>query len=43
MYMDRDDIADNLLRKWREPVKNALESSNELVGLIEQVYNQAVV
>jgi spore cortex formation protein SpoVR/YcgB (stage V sporulation) len=38
MYMDREDIADNLLRRWKDVVRNALEVSINLVNLIEQVY-----
>ena len=37
-YMDREDIADNLLRRWKEPVHGALEVSAQLVKLIEAVY-----
>jgi len=37
-YMDREDIADNLLRRWKEPVNGALEVSAQLVKLIETVY-----
>ena len=43
MYMDRDDIADNLLRKWKDAIRGALEVSVGLVTAIEQVYNQAIV
>jgi hypothetical protein len=43
MYMDREDIADNMLRRWREPVRNALEVSANLVKSIEAVYEQAIV
>ena len=35
MYMDREDIADNMLRRWREPVRGALEVSALLVPCIE--------
>ena len=35
MYMDREDIADNLLRKWKEAVRGALEVSVILVTAIE--------
>lgn len=38
MYMDREDIADNMLRRWRDQVRGALEVSANLVTLIEQVY-----
>ena len=43
MYMDREDIADNLLRRWKDIVRNALEVSVNLVKLIEQVYEQAII
>ena len=39
MYMDREDIADNMLRRWRESVRGALEVSSELVKIIETVYD----
>jgi hypothetical protein len=42
MYMDREDIADNMLRRWRDIIHNALEVSVNLVKLIEQVYEQAI-
>ena len=35
MYMDREDIADNLLRRWKDIVRGALEVSVNLVKLIE--------
>jgi hypothetical protein len=40
--MDRDDIADNLVRKWKDDVKGALEVSVNLVAKIDEVYEQAV-
>jgi hypothetical protein len=43
MYMDREDIADNMLRRWKDQVRNALEVSANLVKLIETVYEQAIV
>lgn len=43
MYMDREDIADNMLRRWKDQVRNALEVSANLVKLIEAVYEQAIV
>ena len=43
MYMDREDIADNMLRRWKDQVRNALEVSANLVPLIEGVYEQAIV
>jgi hypothetical protein len=36
--MDRDDIADNLVRKWKDDVKGALEVSVNLVAKIDEVY-----
>jgi len=41
--MDRDDIADNMLRRWKDSVRGALEVSAHLVPLIEQVYEVAIV
>lgn len=35
MYMDREDLADNLHRKWRDQVRGALEVSVNLVKIIE--------
>ena len=43
MYMDREDLADNMLRRWKESVRGALEVSSELVKIIETVYQQAIV
>lgn len=43
MYMDREDIADNMLRRWRDSVRGALEVSSNLVKLIESVYEAAIV
>jgi hypothetical protein len=43
MYMDREDIADNMLRRWRDQVRGALEVSANLVTLIDQFYQQAIV
>lgn len=43
MYMDREDIADNMLRRWRDSVRGALEVSSNLVKLIELVYEAAIV
>ena len=42
MYMDREDIADNMLRRWKDQVRGALEVSSNLVSIIEQVYEQAI-
>jgi hypothetical protein len=41
--MDREDIADNMLRSWKDTVRGALEVSSNLVKLIEQVYEQAII
>lgn len=38
IYMDRDDIADNLVRKWKEEVRGALSVSVNLVNKMEEVY-----
>lgn len=43
MYMDREDIADNMLRRWRDSVRGALEVSSNLVSMIEKVYEAAIV
>ena len=43
MYMDREDIADNMLRRWRDSVRGALEVSSNLVKMIESVYEAAIV
>ena len=43
IYMDREDIADNLIRRWKDDVTNALEVSTNLVSKIEEVYQQAIV
>jgi NIMA (never in mitosis gene a)-related kinase len=41
-YEDRADIASNLLRPWKGDVGNALDVSAELVGLIEEIYTEAI-
>ena len=38
MYMDRDDVADNLTRKWKGEARNALDVSSKLVLKIGEVY-----
>jgi hypothetical protein len=43
LYMDREDIADNLVRKWKTEAKGALEVSFNLVPKMEEVYNTAIV
>ena len=42
-HMDRDDIADNLIKKWKDPPGNALEVSINLVNLATEVYQQGMV
>jgi hypothetical protein len=42
-HMDRDDIADNLLKKWKGTPGDALEVSVSLVNLATEVYQQAMV
>lgn len=37
-YMDRDDIADNLIKKWNGDAGDALEVSTNLVNLATDVY-----
>ena len=43
MHIDRDDIAENMLRRWKDSVRGALEVSAKLVALIEQVYETAII
>ena len=38
IYMDRDDIADNLVRKWKGEARDALSVSVNLVSKMEEVY-----
>lgn len=42
-HMDRDDIADNLVKEWKENVGDPLEISMNLVTLATDVYQQAIV
>ncbi len=42
-YTDRDDIADNLSRRHKGEIRNALECSAELVKKIEAVYEKAFI
>ena len=42
-HMDRDDIADNLIKKWKGTPGDALEVSINLVNLATEVYQQAMV
>lgn len=37
-HMDRDDIADNLVKKWKETPGDALEVSVNLVNLATELY-----
>jgi hypothetical protein len=41
IYMDRDDVADNLTRKWKGEARNALDVSSKLVLKIGEVYSEA--
>lgn len=34
IYMDKEDIADNLVRKWKSEVRGALEVSVNLIAKI---------
>ena len=36
--MDRDDIADNLMKRWKSDAGEALEVSQNLVNLATEVY-----
>lgn len=38
LYMDREDIADNLVRRWSSEVHDALEVSSNLVLKIIEVF-----
>lgn len=42
-YEDRDDLAANMLRPFKGSVFGALDTSAELVKLIEDVYREAIV
>ena len=42
MYMDRDDIPDNMLRKWKSPVRGALEVSVQIVKKVEELYAKVI-
>ena len=39
--MDKEDIADNLVRRWKTQVRHPFEVSIQLVQAIEEVYKQA--
>lgn len=41
--MDREDIADNLVRRWNSEVRDPLEVSSTLVNKIIEVFQEAVV
>lgn len=43
MYMDRNDIPDNILRRWKDKPRPALEVSEIVVRLAEDLFAQAVV
>lgn len=42
MYMDRDDIPDNMVRRWKQPVRRALEVSVGIVKKVEELYGLCV-
>ena len=42
-FEDREDLAANMLRPWKESVGGALEVSYDLVKTIEDVYREAIV
>jgi serine/threonine protein kinase len=42
-YEDRDDLAANMLRPFKDKVESAVEVSYELVKIIEEVYREAIV
>ena len=42
-HMDRDDIADNMIKKWKDPVGDPLQVSINLVNLATEMYQQAMV
>lgn len=41
--MDRTDIADNLVKKWRNKPGDPIEVSEKLITLISDVYRVAIV
>jgi len=41
--MDREDIADNMVRIWKSEPRNALEVAANLITKICDVYSQALV
>lgn len=43
LYMDREDIADNLVRRWSSEVHDPLDVSSNLVMKIIEVFQEAVV
>jgi hypothetical protein len=43
LYMDRDDIADNLVRRWKGEARGAIPVSAELIQKVEELYNEALV
>jgi len=42
-YMDRSDIADNQVKKWKNKPGNPIEVSANLINLISDVYQVAIV
>jgi len=43
LYMDREDIADNQVRKWKSEVRGPMEVSVNLIPKVEELYKQAIV
>lgn len=41
--MDRDDIADNQVKKWKEDPGDPIEVSVNLVALVTELYQMAIV
>ena len=42
-FMDRDDIAENQVKKWKEEPGDPIEVTMNLVSLITDVYQKAIV
>jgi hypothetical protein len=42
-FMDRDDIADNQVKKWKDEPGDPIEVTMNLVSLIIDVYQKAIV
>lgn len=41
--MDREDIADNLVKRWKDEPRNALEVASNLISKIIAVFKEAIV